>query len=41
MNQFETEIDKTDVAQVTKFSYLKELLELKVRASVDVLPITT
>ena len=40
-NQFVTEIDKTDVAQVTKFSYLKELLELKVRASVDVLPITT
>ena len=36
--QFETEIDKADITQVAKFSYLKELLIRKVRASVDGLP---
>ena len=30
-NQFEAEIDKADVAAITKFSYLKELVDPKVR----------
>lgn len=37
-SQFETEIDTTDISKVTKFSYLKELLEPKVRVTVDGLP---
>ena len=37
-SQFETEIDTTDIPKVTKFSYLKELLEPKVRVTVDGLP---
>ena len=32
INKFEVEIDKTDLPPVTKFAYLKELLEPKVRA---------
>ena len=40
-NQFETEIDKANLTQVAKFSYLKELLVPGVRASVDGLPFTT
>ena len=40
-NQFETEIDKANLTQVVKFSYLKELLVPSVRASVDGLPFTT
>eukprot|EP00112_Aurelia_sp_Birch-Aquarium-sp1_P025483 Seg848.6 transcript_id=Seg848.6/GoldUCD/mRNA.D3Y31 product="hypothetical protein" protein_id=Seg848.6/GoldUCD/D3Y31 len=40
-SQFETEIDKSDIAQVTKFSYLKEALVPKVRLTVDGLPLTT
>ena len=39
--QFETEIDRANLSQVAKFSYLKELLLPKVRASVDGLPFTT
>jgi hypothetical protein len=31
----------TDISNVTKFSYLKELLEPKVRALADGLPLTT
>ena len=40
-SQFETEIDKASITQVAKFSYLKELLTPKVRASVDGLPYNT
>ena len=40
-SQFETEIDKAGLTQVAKFSYLKELLNPKVRASVDGLPYNT
>ena len=40
-SQFETEIDNSDVAQVTKFSYLKESLLPKVRLTIDGLPLTT
>ena len=36
--QFEAEIDKSDINQVAKFSYLKELLVPKVRAVIDGLP---
>ena len=40
INKFEVEIDKTDLPPVTKFAYLKELLEPKVRADIDGLPQT-
>ena len=40
INKFEVEIDKTDLPPVTKFTYLKELLEPKVRADIDGLPLT-
>ena len=40
-NQFEAEIDAANVPQITNFSYLKELLEPKVRAAIDGLPYTT
>lgn len=36
--QFHTEIDKSNIPQVTKFSYLKELLATNVRVLVDGLP---
>ena len=39
-NQFEAEIDKSQVAAVTKFSYLKELIEPKVRNAIDSLQFT-
>lgn len=39
-NQFKTEINSADVAQITKFSYLKELLEPKVGAAIDGLHFT-
>ena len=39
-NQFEAEIDKSQVAAVTKFSYLKELVEPKVRNAIDSLQFT-
>ena len=39
-NQFKAEIDSADVPQITKFSYLKELLEPWVRTTVDGLPFT-
>ena len=38
--QFEAQIDKSSVAAVTKFSYLKELVEPKVRKLIDGLPFT-
>ena len=37
-NQFEAEIDTAQIPAVTKFSYLKELLEKKVLVNVDGLP---
>ncbi len=39
-NQFETEIDSEAISKVTKFSYLKELLEPKLRVTIDALPFT-
>ena len=39
--QFTAEIDAADISQITKFSYLKQLLELQVRPSIDGLPLTT
>ena len=38
--QFETQIDKSSTPEVTKFSYLKELVDLKVRNLIDGLPFT-
>ena len=40
-NQFEVEIDRSEVAGVTKFSYLKELVDPKVKTAIDGLPFTT
>ncbi|KAK3743472.1 hypothetical protein QZH41_003295 [Actinostola sp. cb2023] len=40
-SQFEAEIDRASVAGVTKFSYLKELVEPSVRATIDGLPFST
>ena len=40
-NQFEAEIDKSKAAAITKFSYLKELVESKVRSCIDGLPFST
>ena len=39
--QFEAEIDRSEVAAVTKFSYLKELADPKVKTAIDGLPFTT
>ena len=36
--QFKAEIEESEVSQVTKFSYLKELVEPKVRSCIDGLP---
>ena len=38
--QFETQIDKSTAPALTKFSYLKELVEAKVRNLIDGLPFT-
>ena len=38
--QFEAQIDRSSVDAVTKFSYLKELVEVKVRRLIDGLPFT-
>ena len=37
-NQLEAEIDRSDVPGLTKFSYLKELVEPNVRTLIDGLP---
>ena len=37
-NQFEAEVDKAQVSRITKFSYLKELVDPKVRNAIDGLP---
>ena len=34
-NKFKAEIDSTDLSPVTKFAYLKELVEPKIRADID------
>ena len=39
-SQFMEEIDKSGMAPITKFSYLKEFVEPKVRKIIDVLPFT-
>ena len=39
--QFEAEIDKSDIGTLAKFSYLKDLLVPRVRATVDGLPFTS
>ena len=39
--QFEAEIEAAEVSKVTKFFYLKELLEPKVRSTIEGLPLTT
>ena len=40
-NKFQAEIDKENLVSVTKFAYLKELVDAKVRAEIDGLPFTT
>ena len=40
-NKFYSEIDSTDLPQVTKFAYLKELVLSKIRADIDGLPFST
>ncbi len=40
-NQFKTEIDAAKISNVSKFSYLKELLDSKVRFVIDGLPFTS
>ena len=40
-NKFQAEIDKTNLASVTKFAYLKELVDPKVQTEIDGLPFTT
>ena len=37
-NKFEADIDKTDLHAVTKFAYLKELVEPRVRKGINGLP---
>ena len=39
--QIKAEIDKSDIGQVAKISYLKKLLVLRVRAVIDGLPFNT
>ena len=39
--QFSETIDKTNVAAITKFSYLRELLDFKVKKTVEALPFTS
>ena len=40
-NQYEAEIDSSDISPVSKFSYLKELVITPVRANIHALPLTT
>ena len=40
-NQYETQIDKSGLSPISKFSYLKELLAPKARVLIDGLPFTT
>ena len=40
-SQFETEIDKAEIAGVTKYSYLEELVDPKIRTEIDGLPFSS
>lgn len=40
-SQFEADVEATEIAKVTKFSYFKELLDKTVRANIDGLPFTS
>ena len=40
-NQFQAEIDKANISQLTKFSYLKELVIPSVRTSIEGLPFSS
>ena len=40
-HQYETQIDKSGLSPISKFSYLKELLAPKARVLIDGLPFTT
>ena len=40
-NKFEAEVDSTALPPVTKFAYLKELVEPKVKTDIDGLPLTS
>ncbi|XP_068674565.1 uncharacterized protein [Montipora foliosa] len=40
-SQFETKIDKAEIAGVTKYSYLKELVDPKIRTEIDGLPFSS
>lgn len=40
-NKFQAEIDKTNLAPVTKFAYLEELVDPKFRTEIDGLPFAT
>ena len=40
-NKFQVEIGKTSLASVTKFAYLKELVDPRVLTEIDGLPFTT
>ena len=40
-NQFESQIEKCDLPQVLKFSYLKELVTPEIRLLIDSLPFTS
>ena len=39
--QFTEKLDKTNVQPITKFSYLQELLDFKVKRTIEVLPFTS
>ena len=39
--QFGNKIDRSEVLQISKFSYVKKTLKLKVRILIDGLPLTT
>ena len=41
LNKFQSEIDKANLASMTKFAYLKKLVDPKVRTEIDGLPFTT
>ena len=41
LNKFQAEINKANLASMTKFAYLKKLVDPKVRTEIDGLPFTT
>lgn len=40
-SHFENKTDRSEISEVSKFNYLKEMLKLKVRTLIDGLPFTT